>query len=203
MKIAVIGRGIIGGAVAEALGGRHEVITASRSGGDLKVDARSTDSIETFYRMAGRLDGVVMVIGTGRIFTPFWELAEADYLEAYMDRVMPQINLVRLGLEHLNDGGSFTLSSGFMNKSPLPGFSAITSSNGAIDGFVTGAALDMPRGIRINGVSATFVRETLLRFGMSDLSAYTVMGAAEVARTYQAAVEGDFSGRDLDTRDYA
>ena len=202
MKIIVIGRGIIGSAVADLLEQRHQVIRASRSGGDFTVDARSPQSIADFYGRCGRFDALVIAMGTGKIFTPFWELSPEDYLDAYMDRVMPQINLVRLGLPHLNDGGSFTLSSGFMNKSPIPGFAAITSSNGAIDGFVVGAACDMPRGIRINCVSATFVKETLERFGMSDLSAYTVMPAASVALAYGAAVESAFSGCDIDTRLY-
>lgn len=203
MRIVVIGRGVIGSAVASLLRQRHEVVQASRSGGDLLVDARSEDSIRDFYERCGRFDALVVALGSGRIFTPLWELSPADYLEAWQDRVMSQINLVRLGLPNLRDGGSFTLSSGFMNKSPLPGFSAITASNGGIDGFIVGAARDLPRGIRINGVSATFVKETLEGFGMTDLSAYTVMPAAAVARSYALAVESDFTGRDLDTRELA
>lgn len=107
--------------------------------------------------------------------------------------------MVRLGIARINDGGSFTLSSGFMNKSPLAGFTAITSSNGGIDGFVIGAALDMPRGIRINCVSATFVQETLEGF-MDDVSGYTAMTAAQVAHAYRAAVHAGYTGCDIDTR---
>jgi NAD(P)-dependent dehydrogenase (short-subunit alcohol dehydrogenase family) len=201
MRIAVVGRGVIGTAVADLLAQEHEVLRASRSGGDLTVDARSVDSIREFYRRLGRFDAVVMALGTGRIFTPFWEVEPEDYLEAWRDRVMTQANMVRLGIDNVNDGGVFVLSSGFMNKSPIPGFSAITSSNGGIDGFITGAAKDMPRGVRINGVSATFVKETLEGL-LDDLSGFDVMPAAEVALAYRAAVLSNENGRDFDTRNY-
>lgn len=201
MKIVVIGRGVIGNAVADRLASQHDVIRASRSGGDLTVDARSPESISAFYDALGPFDALVMAAGTGKIFTPFWELSPEDYIETWRDRVMTQINIVRLGISRINDGGSFTLSSGFMNKSPLPGFTAISSSNGGIDGFVVGAALDMPRGVRINCVSATFLKETLESF-MDDISGYTTMTAFEVARAYEAVVMADYTGRDIDTRSF-
>jgi enoyl-[acyl-carrier-protein] reductase (NADH) len=200
MKIIVVGMGVIGTAVANLLARTHEVRSASRSRGDLQVDARSIDSIEAFYKSAGDFDAVIMALGTGKVYTPFWELTPQDYDFAYYDRAVTQINMVRIGVRYINDKGSFTLSSGFMNKTPMPGFTAITTSNGAIDGFVAGAAKDMPRGIRINGVSATFVQETMELRGMTEFGGLEVVSAGTTALAYKAAVEGSQTGQDIDSK---
>jgi NAD(P)-dependent dehydrogenase (short-subunit alcohol dehydrogenase family) len=197
MNVIVVGMGVIGTAVADLLSSDHVVRRASRSAGDLRVDATSLASIEAFYESAGYFDALVMAIGNGKVYTPFWDLLPSDYDFAYYNRVMTQINLVRLGVHRIADNGSFTLSSGFMNKTPMPGFSAITASNGAIDGFIAGAAKDMQRGIRINGVSASFVRETMELRGMTDFGGLQVASAKDTARAYQAAVEGHDHGRDF------
>lgn len=202
MKIIVVGTGIIGTAVADLLSKDHEVRRASRNAGDLRVDATSLASIDAFYDAAGAFDALVVAIGTGQVYVPFWALEPKDYLAAWDSRVMTQVNLVRRGVHRINDGGSFTLSSGFMNKNPIPGFSAITTTNGAIDGFVGGAAKDMPRGIRINGVSATFVRETMLAKGMIEFGGLEVVSAVDTARAYKASVDGVQSGTDIMTRDF-
>ncbi len=203
MKIAMIGRGIIGSAVADLLSAENDVIRASRNGGDIQLDALSVESIAAFYRKLGKFDAMIIAIGGGRIYVPFWELDPQDYLDAYLGRVMSQINLVRLGLPHINDGGAFILSSGLMSKAPLPGFTAISSSNGAIEKFVLGAAQDMPRGVRINCVSATNVKETFeTHFPDVDLSNTTVQPVATVAKAYKIALFSPASGRDFDTRDY-
>jgi len=112
MKIAMIGRGIIGSAVAELLSAEHDVIRASRSGGDIQLDALSVESISAFYQKLGKFDAMIVAIGGGRIYVPFWELDPQDYLDAYFGRVMSQINLVRLGMPYINDNGAFILSSG-------------------------------------------------------------------------------------------
>lgn len=203
MKIAMIGRGIIGSAVAELLSAEHDVIRASRSGGDIQLDALSVESISAFYQKLGKFDAMIVAIGGGRIYVPFWELDPQDYLDAYFGRVMSQINLVRLGMPYINDNGAFILSSGLMSKAPLPGFTAISSSNGAIEGFVLGAAKDMLRGVRINCVSATNVKETFDKyFPDVDLRNTTVQPVATVAAVYKNALVSSSSGKDFDTRDY-
>ena len=197
-----MGMGVIGGAVADLLSSNHDVRRASRTGGDLRVDATSQASIDAFYDSAGPFDSLVIAIGTGKVYTPFWDLAPEDYDAAWRGRVMTQVNLVRGGVHRIADEGAFILSSGFMNKTPMPGFACITTSNGAIDGFVTGAALDMPRGIRINGVSATFVRETMERRGMKDFGGLEVVSARDTARAYRAALLSRDNGRDFSVKEF-
>ena len=82
---------------------------------------------------------------------------------------------MRRGLRHLRDGGSFTLTSGVLSREPEPGTAAISLVNAGLEGFVRAAALEMPRGVRINVVSPPWVRETLqamhdVRDAVRDLS---------------------------------
>jgi NAD(P)-dependent dehydrogenase (short-subunit alcohol dehydrogenase family) len=84
----------------------------------------------------------------------------------------------------------------------MPGYSAIAMCNGAIASFVKAAALDMQRGVRINAVSPVFVIETLMAFGITDMTPYVTMSAADTALAYRAAVMGTFNGADLDARHF-
>ena len=100
---------------------------------------------------------------------------------------MGQINLVRFGIESLKDGGSFTLTSGQLSRWPVPGGVAVS--------VVNAAALELPRGLRINAVAPGWVRETLLALKMDPAPG---VPAVEVAQTYVKAVEGKMTGQTLD-----
>ena len=114
--------------------------------------------------------------------------------------MMGQINLVRLGISHARDGGSFTLISGTLAVEPAPGSAAITPLNAAVEAFARAAALEMPRRIRINVVRPPWVSETLKAMGQDPEGG---MPAAKVAMAYVAAVEGRMTGKIIDAREYA
>jgi NAD(P)-dependent dehydrogenase (short-subunit alcohol dehydrogenase family) len=59
----------------------------------------------------------------------------------------------------LNDNGSFTLISGKMGEVPTKGSSGKALINGALHSFVTAAAQELPRGIRLNIVSPSKVSD--------------------------------------------
>jgi NAD(P)-dependent dehydrogenase (short-subunit alcohol dehydrogenase family) len=103
---------------------------------------------------------------------------------------MGQVNLVRFGVDHVNDGGSFLLTAGIFSQSPLPGASALALVNGGLESFARGAALDLPRGIRINTISPPFMAETALAWGLAG-----GIPAAENAKAYVALVEGKQTGQ--------
>jgi hypothetical protein len=73
--------------------------------------------------------------------------------------------IVRLGLPHIADRGSFTLTSGILSQHPTPGSASISLVNAGVESFARAAALELPRGIRINVVSPPWVRETLQAMG--------------------------------------
>jgi NAD(P)-dependent dehydrogenase (short-subunit alcohol dehydrogenase family) len=199
MRVLVIGgSGTIGEAVVKALHG-HEVLSAHRGRGDLRVDITSADSIRQMFAQAGRVDAVVSCAGGGA-WKPLDQLSDDDFEMSLHYKLMGQVNLVRYGAEHVADGGSITLTSGVLSQEPSPGSAAISLVNAGLEGFARAAALEVPRGIRVNVVSPPWVSETLQAMGMDPGGG---MPAAEVARAYVDAVTGAHNGQVLDARKYA
>lgn len=195
MRILIVGAtGTIGRAVVEGLAARHEVVAASRSNAALKVDLTQPDSIREMFRAVGAVDAVVCAAGEAR-FAPLSKLGDDDFQFSLQSKLMGQVNLVRIGFEHVHDKGSITVTSGVLSRAPMPGSAAVSLVNAGLEGFVRAAAIEAPRGIRVNVVSPPWVTETLKARGM-DLS----MGrpAAEVAKLYVRSVEGSQTGGTLE-----
>lgn len=201
MKVLVVGgTGTIGRAAADALrAAGHEVVSAERSGGDLRVDITSPESVRALFKDAGRLDAIVSCAG-GAAWKPLAGLTDEDFETSLHYKLMGQVNLARYGADSVADGGSITLTSGVLASEPMQGSAAVSLVNAGLEGFARAAALDMPRGIRINVVSPPWVTETLQAMGMDPSGG---MPAAEVARAYVDAVAGAHNGQVLDARKYA
>ena len=195
MKVIVIGAtGTIGRAIVQAIGNRHEVIPVSFSKSKIKVDITDKTSITKMFETTGRVDAVIIAAGLAK-FGPMNSLSDADFALGLNNKLMGQVNLVRLGIDHVNDNGSFTLTSGILSRLPMKGSTAISLVNSAIEGFSRAAALEIPRGIRINTVSPNWVIDTLKAFNM-DTSIGTP--GEVVARTYVLALEGFMTGQVID-----
>ncbi|HVP40196.1 MAG TPA: short chain dehydrogenase [Candidatus Saccharimonadales bacterium] len=195
MKILLVGAtGTIGTAVAQALEARHEVLRASHSRSPLAVDLADPESIRRLYSQVGRVDAVVSVAGQAA-FRPLLALTDADFALSLANKLMGQVNLVRLGADAVADGGSFTLTGGILSRQPMAGAAAISMVNAGLEGFARGAALELPRGIRINAISPGWVRETLVAMKMDPAPGTP---AAVVARSYVEAVEGRMTGQVFD-----
>ncbi|WP_029063282.1 short chain dehydrogenase [Labrenzia sp. DG1229] len=200
MKILVVGAtGLIGGAVSARLSADHDVIRAGYSECDVKVDLGSRASIEAMFKSVGQVDAVISTAGLAG-FAPFHELDDAAYDLALGNKLMGQVNLVRVGQAHISDGGSFTLTTGILSREPMPDSVAISIANGALESFVRAAALELDRALRVNTVSPVFVKETMEKMGMDPSSG---LSAADTANAYLAALEGDMNGKTLDAPDYA
>jgi NAD(P)-dependent dehydrogenase (short-subunit alcohol dehydrogenase family) len=192
MKILVIGAtGTIGAAVTRALDGRHEVIPAGFSRSALQVDLADPESIKRLYAAVGPVDAVVSAAGKAA-FGPLLTLSSDDFSLGLTSKLMGQVNLVRFGIEALADRGSFTLTSGFLSRYPMPGSSAISLVNAGLEGFVRGAALDLPRGLRINAIAPGWVSETLVALKRDPTSGVPV---AQVAQAYVKVIEGNMTGQ--------
>jgi len=195
MKILVIGStGTIGSAVAQALvAHNHEVIGASRHG-EVQVNLEDKASIEGLFAHVREVDAVVSCAGDGA-FKPFMELTDAEYELCIRSKMMGQVNLARTASRHLRDRGSITLTAGTLARYPMRGGAAISLVNAGLEGFVRGAALEMPRGLRINVISPGWIKETMVRFGMDPAPG---LSAADCARAYLRAVEGSPQGTVID-----
>jgi len=194
MRVIVIGAaGAVGNCAVEALSGRHEVIRVGRSGGDIRADIEDVDSIRAMYREAGKVDAVVSAVGHVH-FGAVHEMTGAQFMTGIDHKLMPQVNLVLEGFDYVNDNGSFTLTSGVLNRDPIPGGSCAAAVNGALDGFVLGAAVDMPRGIRINAVSPEVLEVSRQKYA-GFFPGHVHVSSAAVGLAYSKAVEGCLSGR--------
>ncbi len=199
MRIVIIGStGTIGRAVVDALSGNHDIVRVGNRGGDFQVDISSPESIKTLYDTVGNFDALVSAAGMAK-FGALAELTDEDYSLGLNHKLMGQINLVRLGMEYINDNGSFTLTSGLLAREPMPGSAAISTVNAGLNGFTRAAALEMPRGVRINVVSPIWVKETMEKLGMDTAGG---MSAEDTARAYVESVESSRNGEVLDVRDF-
>ncbi len=193
MKIIVIGAtGTIGKAVADALASKHEVVRASRKG-NVRVDIEDETSICALFVTVPDADAVVCCAGNAR-FKPLAELEADDYLYSFRSKLLGQINVARHSARNLREGGSITLTSGVLASQPSKGSGAVSPTNAGVEAFVRAAALDLPKKLRINVVSPPWVSETLSAMKQDPSHGKP---AAEVARAYVAAVEGQQQGQVL------
>jgi NAD(P)-dependent dehydrogenase (short-subunit alcohol dehydrogenase family) len=200
MKIVLIGAsGTIGRPLADALAKRHEVVRIGRTQGDFQVDITSKESLQQLFEKAAPFDAVVSAAGEAR-FKPLENLSDEDFAICLMSKLMGQINVVRTGLRYIADRGSFTLVSGVLASEPTPGSAAVSLANAGVEAFARAAALELPRGTRINVVSPPWVSETLAAMGQD---ASKGMPAAQVAAAFIESVEGTRNGEVLRARDFA
>src|SRR5450631_3693848 len=160
MRVILIGAsGTIGREVAAALRRDHDVVTAGRATGELQVDIAEPASIEAMFARAGAFDAVVSTAVAAR-FGTLAELSDDDYLFCFRNKLMGQINLLRIGRSYIAENGSFTLTSGVLAQKPMPGSSAISMVNAGLEVFVRAAQLELTMGMRVNVVSPVWVKET-------------------------------------------
>lgn len=194
MKIIVVGgTGTIGKAVVSELAKRHTVVVAGFSHGDVKVDIKDNASIDAMYKTVGKVDAVVSTVGKVH-FGGFTDMTTELYNVGLQDKLMGQVNLVLRGLTQLNDGGSFTLTSGILSEDPIRFGSSASMVNGALDSFVKSAAIEMPRQLRINVISPTVLTESMGAYG-DYFHGFESAPAARVALAYSKSVEGAQTGK--------
>src|SRR4051794_39241954 len=164
MRVLLVGAsGRLGSAVHAALADRHEVVPASRSSAHF-VDLRNPASVAALYSSVGPVDAVACTAGK----TPYAALSDLtseQFLEGVRDKLLGQVELVRQGAAYVRDGGSFTLVSGVVGIDPIPTGAVAATVNGGIDYFVRAAAIELPRGLRVNAVSATVFEEAWDHYG--------------------------------------
>lgn len=192
MTVLVIGAsGLVGAAAAAELGRHYRVVGASRAG-EQRVDLDDPASITALFERLGPLEAVVSAAGVVP-FAPATELNREDFLAGLGNKFLGQVELVRRGLAHVVDGGSFTLISGILSAETIPGSAAAAASNAAVDAYVRAAAPELPRGIRLNAVSPTVLTEAT---GYHEaFSGFETVDAAVVGRAYLRSVAGNATGR--------
>lgn len=194
MKILLIGAsGTLGSAVKDRLEKKADVITAGRHSGDVTVDITSVDSIKKMYAQVGKVDAIVSATGSAT-FSPLTELTPEKNAVTISSKLGGQINLVLLGIDSLNDNGSFTLTTGIMMEDPIVQGASAAMANGAVTAFAKSAAIEMPRGIRINTVSPNVLEESWDKLE-PFFQGFIPVPAAKAARAFEKSVFGAQTGQ--------
>ena len=195
MRVAVIGgTGTIGSEVVRQLSPSNQVLVCARTTGDYVVDITRSATIERLFKAIGTVDAVVCTAGEA-MFKPFGDMSSDDFGVGIDSKLMGQVDVVRIGLNYVRDGGSFTLTSGVTARNPIPACVGYSLVNAALEGFVRGAALDLPRSVRLNAVSPQWVDVSLRSYGMDPTWGVPV---ELVARGYVESVEGTLTGTVID-----
>ncbi|MDB5989874.1 MAG: dehydrogenase, short-chain alcohol dehydrogenase like protein [Herbaspirillum sp.] len=194
MKVLVIGgSGTIGKAVVKELEERHDVVKVGKHSGDFQVDITDAQSVATLFERVGRVDAIIATTGSLH-FGPVAETTAEQFNIGLQDKLLGQVRLALVGQNFLNNGGSITLTSGIVSDEPIRQGSNATAVNTAVEGFVRAAAIELPRGLRINAVSPTIVTESSAIYG-PFFPGFETVSVARVALAYSRSVEGPQTGR--------
>ncbi len=190
--------GTLGRAVAAELAPRHDIVTAGRSGGDVRMDISDAASVIAAIRLAGPIDAVACAAGHVN-FRPLdtiapAALADSVYALGLTDKLMGQVNLALAARETLRDGGSITLITGILSDVPIVAGTSASMVNGALEAFVRAAAIELPRGLRINTVSPTVLTESMPSYA-PFFRGFEPVTAARAALAYSRSIEGKQTGQ--------
>ncbi len=199
MKIVVVGgTGTIGRAVVETLREEHDLIVVGYRDGDFTVDLGSKESIRKMFNDIAEIDGVISTAGVAN-FGPLDGQSDEDIRLALDNKLMGQVNLVRVGMKHLQPNGFIMLTSGVLAQNPMEGSSAVSMVNAGLEGFVRAAALEIPNNIKVNVISPSFLKETMEMMGMDSTEGISV---TDTAKVYRAAVTAEDSGKTFVVADF-
>nr|WP_295921761.1 short chain dehydrogenase [uncultured Dyadobacter sp.] len=160
MKIIIVGAsGTMGRHLVNAFGGEHEIVQASLRSGDVQVDIANPESIENMYKLIGGFDALICTAGPTYV-GPWERLGDKAFRKGVDGKMMGQINLVLIGQHHISPNGSFTLITGALTHEPQRNFANASAANGAVEGFVRAAAIELQNGVRINAVSPTVIEDS-------------------------------------------
>jgi NAD(P)-dependent dehydrogenase (short-subunit alcohol dehydrogenase family) len=172
----------------------HEVVSVGRKTGDHQADITDTASLKRLFANIGPFDALANAAGD--VFPgPLEERTEEQWAKSIAGKGMGQINLVCAAVPHIADKGSFTLVSGVLTDEYMQAGTIGTTINHMVEGFVKAAAVELPRGVRINCISPTVLSESVSYH--SYFTGFTPVPVAEVALAYLRAMSNPITGRIL------
>lgn len=195
MRIIVIGaNGTIGKLVTKRLaqGGGHEVVKVGRNSGDFHANIEDRASLAALFKKLGSFDAVVNASGDVA-FAPLEKLGKAEWDLSLGSKLLGQIQLVQEALPYIRERGSFTLVSGVLSEEPIFAGVAATTVNRAIEGFAVAAAVELPKGLRINVISPTLLEESPQY--KDFFPGFLPVAGAKVAEAYARSVFGMQTGK--------
>ena len=193
MKILIIGgKGTIGKVVTNHFSEKNEIIIGSRKDGDVLVDISDSKSIKNMFSKIGKVDAIVCIAGEAK-WANFNDLTEDDYYIGLKSKLMGQVNLVRIGQNYLNQGGSITLSTGILADEPVIKTTSAAMVNGGIHSFVQAVALEIENNIRVNVVSLGMVEDAYEKY-KDYFPGHNPVPMKKVVNAYVKSVKGKTNG---------
>ena len=193
MKILIIGgHGTIGSKVSSHLSGKHEILVAGRTKGDVRVDISESNSIRSMFQKIDQMDAIICIAGTSK-WDNFQDLTEEDYYIGLKSKLMGQVNLVRIGQKYLNPNASITLTTGILADYPVVKTTSAAMVNGAIHSFVKAVALEIENEIRVNVVSVGLVEDSYEKL-KDYFPGYNTIPMTKVVNAYVQSVQGKMNG---------
>ena len=193
MKILIIGgKGTIGKVVTNHFSEKNEIIIGGRKDGDVLVDISDSKSIKNMFSKIGKVDAIVCIAGEAK-WANFNDLTEDDYYIGLKSKLMGQVNLVRIGQNYLNQGGSITLSTGILADEPVIKTTSAAMVNGGIHSFVQAVALEIENNIRVNVVSLGMVEDAYEKY-KDYFPGHNPVPMKKVVNAYVKSVKGKTNG---------
>jgi NAD(P)-dependent dehydrogenase (short-subunit alcohol dehydrogenase family) len=193
MKLLIVGgQGTIGNKVSAHFSKKHEIVIAGRVSGEVTVDIADSKSIKAMFESIGKIDAILCIAGEAK-WAPFDSLTEEDFYIGLRSKLMGQVNLVRIGKDYLNAGGSFTLTTGILADHPVVMTASAAMVNGGIHSFVKAAALELKNEHRINAVSSGLVEDAIEKYE-AYFPGHNPIPMKKVINGYVKSVEGKGTG---------
>jgi NAD(P)-dependent dehydrogenase (short-subunit alcohol dehydrogenase family) len=194
VKLILIGaKGAIGSKVQAALAGEAEIIPVGRNSGEYRADIEDLESLHALFKKVGPVDAVANASGSVE-FAPVIELTQERWRKSLNSKLMGQIQLAQAAIPYLKERGSITLVSGILSNEFIASGVAATTVNRAIEGFTQAAATEMPKGIRINVISPTLLKESEKDYAGFFPGFISVEGW-KVGQAYKKAILGTMTGQ--------
>jgi len=195
VKILLVGAsGTLGQKVDSTLSASaHQVVRIGRKTGDVLADFADPQGLAGVYEELKPFDAVAIAAGDVA-FGPLSGITREQWQFSFNNKLLGQIAAVQEALPYISDRGSFTLVGGLLSEEPIPMGSAATTVNRALEGFVIAAAIELPRGLRINLVSPTVLEESIPQFGKFAPGVIPVPAFA-AAQAYKRSILGAQTGQ--------
>jgi NADP-dependent 3-hydroxy acid dehydrogenase YdfG len=195
MKVLLIGSsGTLGQKVESTLSASaQEVVRIGRKTGEILADFTDPKVMAAIFEKLKPFDAVAIAAGDVA-FGPLAKITREQWQFSFNSKLLGQISAVQQGLWYINDGGSFTLIGGLFSEEPIPMGCAASTVNRALEGFVIAAAIELPRGLRINLVSPTLLEESIPEFGRFAPGVVPVP-ALTAAQAYKRSILGRHTGQ--------
>jgi NAD(P)-dependent dehydrogenase (short-subunit alcohol dehydrogenase family) len=118
----------------------------------LVLDAADTASLPDAFSRIGKLDHLVLALGSRKGMGPFASVSVADVRQSFEEKVFPHFATAQAALPFIAKDGSITFVSAVSAHAATPGTAGIGAANAAVAALVPILAAEL-RPLRVNGVS--------------------------------------------------